>query len=331
MPGLGAPVRGEQVAPRGGSEPGGDQPGGGGDEAVEHDGDAAGRSRQDDADEPRDLEAADRREDAERRRPASGRLTASARRTASTFPTQTSSATPVPRPVTIAGSAPVSAAVRALAAVVLPIPISPVPTQSGAAASTSAAPSAIARTASSRVIAGPFVMLRVPGAMRRSTMPAWPASGAATPRSATTTRAPTWRARTFTAGAAPREVLDHLRGHGLGIGAHALGRDAVVAGEREDHRRLDPRQGIPGDHDHPDGELLQPPEAPPRLRQAVEPVTGRLGQPLVRHDDGGDEAIEGDHRTGRLRETREHRRASPRAGSRRPSAPPRQRRAPRPG
>jgi hypothetical protein len=96
-------------------------------------------------------------------------------------------------------------------------------------------------------------------------------------------------------GAASREVLDHLRGHGLGVGAHALGRDAVVAGEREDHRRIHARQGIPGDHDHPDGELLQPPQAPPGLRQAVEPATSRLGQPLVRHDDGGDEAIQGDH------------------------------------
>ena len=132
VPGLGAPVGGDQVVARGGRETRGDQRGGGGDEAVEHDGDAAGRAGQDDADEPRDLEAAERGQDAERV-PGSGRLTASARRTASTFRTQTSSVTPVPRPVTIAGSAPVSAAVSALAAVVLPIPISPVPTQSGAA------------------------------------------------------------------------------------------------------------------------------------------------------------------------------------------------------
>ena len=91
-----------------------------------------------------------------------------------------------------------SAAVSALAEVVLPIPISPVPTQSGAAASTSAAPSTIARTASSRVIAGPFVMLRVPGPTRRSTTAPSSASAVTTPRFATTTRAPTWRASTFT-------------------------------------------------------------------------------------------------------------------------------------
>src|SRR5439155_26989475 len=57
---------------------------------------------------------------------ASGTFTASARRTTSTLRASVASSTPVPRPVTRSGPAPVIAAAIALAAVVLPIPISPV-------------------------------------------------------------------------------------------------------------------------------------------------------------------------------------------------------------
>src|SRR5439155_559829 len=55
--------------------------------------------------------------------PGSGAFTASARRTTSTLRANAVSSTPVPRPVTRSGAAPVIAAVIALAAVVLPIPI----------------------------------------------------------------------------------------------------------------------------------------------------------------------------------------------------------------
>ena len=142
----------------------------------------------------------------------------------------------------LAGSAPVSAAVSALAAVVLPMPISPVPTQSGAA-SLDERRARLDRPGRPRRASspGPRVMFasRPPRGGGRS--PRWSASGAATPKSATTTRAPAVAGEHVDRGAAPREVLDHLRGDRLRIGAHALGDDAVVGGEREDHRRLDPR------------------------------------------------------------------------------------------
>ncbi len=92
---------------------------------------------------------------------------------------------------------------------------------------------------------------------------------AATPKFATTTRAPTWRARTFTA-APPRAKFSTIWAvTAWRVRAHALGRDAVVGGQGEDHRGLDPRHGIPGDHDHADRELLQPPEAPSRASSGV--------------------------------------------------------------
>ena len=72
---------------------------------------------------------------------------------------------PVPRPVTRAAGWPVSAAMTAEAAVVLPMPTSPVAMMSrpfASSSSTSAMPISMARTASSRVIAGPWAMLAVP-------------------------------------------------------------------------------------------------------------------------------------------------------------------------
>ena len=166
----------------------------------------------------------------------------------------------------------------ALAAVVLPIPISPVPTSPRAVPSTSAAPAGDRPDAPRRgVIAGPRVMLRVPGADRHVGRPRRDRpSGAATPRSATTTRAPDLAREHVDRGAAAQEVLDHLRGHRLRIGAHALGRDPVVGGEREDHR-VSIRGGLSGDHDQPHRELLEPPEAPRRLREAVEALARRDG------------------------------------------------------
>ena len=88
---------------------------------------------------------------------------------------------------------------------------------------------------------------------------------------------------------APGEVLDHLGGDRLRVGAHALGRDAVVPREREDHRRLDPWHELARDHDDPRGQLLQPAQAPARLREAVEPGARLNGQAPVHRVDRGDE------------------------------------------
>ena len=93
----------------------------------------------------------------------------------------------MPRPVTSAGSRPISAAVSALAAVVLPMPISPTATTSTPRSSSPRAtawPLAIARSASARVIAGPSVMSLV---------------GRPTPTSTTLSSAPIARASTLTA------------------------------------------------------------------------------------------------------------------------------------
>jgi hypothetical protein len=72
---------------------------------------------------------------------------------------------PVPRPVTRATGRPVSAAMTAEAAVVLPMPISPVAMMSrpeSSSSSTSSMPTPSAARHSSRVIAGPCAMLAVP-------------------------------------------------------------------------------------------------------------------------------------------------------------------------
>src|SRR3990170_154582 len=68
-------------------------------------------------------------------------------------------------------------------------------------------PTSMAARASSRVMAGPLAMLRVPGPILRLTSPGCAASGTATPKSATTTGAPTWRASTLTA-APPGQLLE---------------------------------------------------------------------------------------------------------------------------
>ena len=127
----------------------------------------------------------------------------------------------------------------ALAAVVFPMPISPVPARSRPAArsaSTSAMPASTAASISSRVIAGPRVMLRVPGAIRIDRSAGWAASGPATPRSATTTSRARLAGEHIDRGAAAQEVLDHLRRHDLRVRAHPFGDDAVIGGQREDHR-----------------------------------------------------------------------------------------------
>ena len=84
------------------------------------------------------------------------------------------------------------AAAIALAAVVLPIPISPVARRSApasSACSASRAPVSSACRACARVIAGPRARLAVPGAIGQEWSPGEPGIGFATPKSATTTRA----------------------------------------------------------------------------------------------------------------------------------------------
>src|SRR5437763_4163646 len=69
----------------------------------------------------------------------------------------------------------------------------------------SRAPVSIALTAWPRVIAGPRARLAVPGAIGHETSPGAGGVGFATPKSATTTRAPAWRASTLTAAPPPRK------------------------------------------------------------------------------------------------------------------------------
>jgi len=69
--------------------------------------------------------------------------------------------------------------------------------------------------------------------------------------------------------AAAREVLDHLGGHDLGVGADTLGDDAVVGGEREDDGSRDFRSP-PAQNGEAQRDLLEPTETSGRLGQAIE-------------------------------------------------------------
>jgi len=123
----------------------------------------------------------------------SGRFTSSARRTASTLRRKPESSTPVPRPVACSGLSPVKAQVSALAAVVLPIPISPRAssvTPESASSWARRVPTSSASSATSRRIAGPWVKSSVPGPMLWTRTPASPFTGKRTPMSTTSTRAP---------------------------------------------------------------------------------------------------------------------------------------------
>ena len=72
------------------------------------------------------------------------------------------------------------------------------------------------------------------------------------------------------------EVGEHLAGHLLRVGAHALRRDAVVGRCDHDHRLQRPRIELAGDPGDPDRQLLEPAEAAPRLRLRVERPPGRV-------------------------------------------------------
>src|SRR5919107_1631043 len=67
-------------------------------------------------------------------------------------------------------------------------------------------PTSTARTASSRVIARSTVMSRVPGRTLRDSRPGAASSSPATPTSTTTTWAPTWAAKAFTAAPPARKL-----------------------------------------------------------------------------------------------------------------------------
>ena len=87
----------------------------------------------------------------------------------------------------------------------LPMPTSPVAMMSrpfSSSSSTSSMPISMARTASSRVIAGPWAMLAVPMRIFFWRMPWAALRSAFTPTSVTMTRAPTWRPMHVDGGAA---------------------------------------------------------------------------------------------------------------------------------
>ena len=96
-------------------------------------------------------------------------------------------------------------------------------------------------------------------------------------------------------GAAADEVLDHLRGHRLRIGAHALRDDAVIRGEGKDHRLRHARRRPP-QREHPHSQLLEPTQAAGRLRQRVEMALGLGGSGRGRRDDRLDQRAQAAHR-----------------------------------
>ena len=100
------------------------------------------------------------------------------------------------------------------AAVVLPMPTSPVAMMSrpfASSSSTSSMPISTARTASSRVIAGPCAMLAVPMRIFFWRTPSAALRSAFTPTSVTMTRAPTWRPITLMP-APPATMLKTIAG-----------------------------------------------------------------------------------------------------------------------
>src|SRR2546421_76076 len=139
----------------------------------------------------------------------SGRCNASARTTTEVLCASISSSMPVPRPVTCSGEAPVNAAIRAAAGVVLAMPMSPA-TRIRAPSSTSrpavAMPASTADSASSRVSAGSTLRSPVPGRILASTSPGAVGSGAATAMSTTVTEAPFCRAKALTTAPPARKL-----------------------------------------------------------------------------------------------------------------------------
>ncbi len=88
--------------------------------------------------------------------------------------------------------------------------------------------------------------------------------------------------------------LDHGRRHVARPGGRPARDDAVVAGA-DDQRGpgRGPRVGAPRDAREDDAELLEPPQAPGRLREGVPSPARGLGGALVDRDDRGHELVEG--------------------------------------
>ena len=129
----------------------------------------------------------------------SGRLRAMLLWITETLRRRCSSSSPVPLPAISPGGLPVSTAAMAALGVVLAMPMSPVPKRSvpGERLSAISIPASTLNTASSRLMAGPSAMLPVPARMRleiSQSLSFGRSSSEATPRSATTTRAPVERA-----------------------------------------------------------------------------------------------------------------------------------------
>ena len=204
-------------------------------------------------------------------------------------------AMPVPRPVTSAAGWPVSAAMTAEAAVVLPMPISPVAMMSrpfASSSSTSSMPISMARTASSRVIAGPCAMLAVP---MRTFFWRTPCGGAEVgvhahvgdddPGADVT-------ADDVDAGAAGGEVEDHRRRDLGREGADALGGHPVVGGHDGDRLVRDDRLLPALDAGELDGQGLETAERLGRLGELQLPRLGGAHGVGVEGADGGDGAGE---------------------------------------
>ena len=90
--------------------------------------------------------------------------------------------------------------------------------------------------------------------------------------------------------AARDEVRDHLAGHLLRIRTHALRGDAVIRRRDDDRAAQRIRPERPPDRGDLRGEHLEPSEAAPGLRLAVELRDRRRAQRLVHGLEGGERA-----------------------------------------
>src|SRR5579875_873643 len=183
--------------------------------------------------------------------------------TTATLRASVASSMPVPRPVTSAAGRPVRAATRAAAGVVLPMPMSPVNRHCAPSAARSAAtwaPTSSALRASPSDMAGSRAMLPVPRRTFACRRPGAAGRSPATPTSTTRTRAPTWRARTFTA-APPAQKLATIcavtsAGHGDTPSANtpwspANTATAAGSGTGGGHRRAMAASRMPADSRRP--------------------------------------------------------------------------------
>ena len=200
------------------------------------------------------------------------------------------SSMPVPRPVTSAGSWPVSAAMRAADAVVLAMPMSPVTSRSAPARHQRqrprAMPASMAASACVPAHRRPLVMSAVPWATLCRNRPGASGRSVATPTSTTVTLAPIWRARALTTAPPASEVGHHLGGDLLRPGRHALRVHAVVGGEHRDRGGLGTRRrAAPGNAGQLRAHVLEAAHGPAGLgEQRLAGVCLRGGGPGGRAD-----------------------------------------------